>query len=232
MQMKTERFEMRLDHETLEQVDNWRSGQFGLPSRSEAVRRLVNAGLTASGKDKVRFTAGEKLILMMLRDLYKHHDTTGEIDHEFVFVAMKGGHYWGLGSKYPGLFHDHTDSPQVVTEVIEILDMWTLIESGYEKLSPKDKRWVDKESEQDSKDTVFRGFDGNNESEHYAIAVFLIDELERFVNFRNRIPNSHVPSIDLYRRMLSTFKPMRANLMGRELSAMEIIELLKRKNSY
>ena len=168
----------------------------------------------------------------MLRDLYKHHDVTGEIDHEFVFAAMEGGHYWGLGSKYPGLFHDHTDSPQVVTEVIEVLETWTLIESGYEKLSPKDKRRVEKESGQDSRDIVFRGFDGNNESEHYAIAVFLIAELERFVNFNTRIPNSHVPSIDTYRRMLSVFRPMRSNLMGRELSVSEIIELLKRKNSY
>jgi len=40
MQQKTERFEMRLDQGTLDQMDKWRSSQSDLPSRAEAVRRL------------------------------------------------------------------------------------------------------------------------------------------------------------------------------------------------
>ena len=35
--MKTERFEMRMDRETLENVDTWRADQPDLPSRAEAV---------------------------------------------------------------------------------------------------------------------------------------------------------------------------------------------------
>ena len=45
MQGKGERFELRLNQETLERIDNWRSQQRDLPSRSEAVRKLVTAGL-------------------------------------------------------------------------------------------------------------------------------------------------------------------------------------------
>ena len=37
MQLKTERFEMRLDSRTLERVDAWRARQSDLPSRAEAV---------------------------------------------------------------------------------------------------------------------------------------------------------------------------------------------------
>lgn len=45
MTSKNERFEMRLDSEALEKIDKWRSERPDLPSRSEAVRRLVEAGL-------------------------------------------------------------------------------------------------------------------------------------------------------------------------------------------
>ena len=73
MQLKSERFEMRLDPQTLHRVEAWRAEQPDRPSRAEVVRRLVGAGLATSGKDEVRFSAGEKLILSMLCDLYKHH---------------------------------------------------------------------------------------------------------------------------------------------------------------
>jgi len=42
---KTERFELRLDPEVLEKIDSWRSEQLDIPSRSETVRKLVDAGL-------------------------------------------------------------------------------------------------------------------------------------------------------------------------------------------
>lgn len=43
---KTERFELRLSMELLARVDEWRRTQADLPSRSEAVRRLMEIGLS------------------------------------------------------------------------------------------------------------------------------------------------------------------------------------------
>ena len=45
MTAKTERFELRLDAETLERIDKWRSERSDSLSRSEAMRQLVEAGL-------------------------------------------------------------------------------------------------------------------------------------------------------------------------------------------
>src|ERR1700757_2111975 len=42
---KSERFELRLDSEALERIDEWRADRPDLPSRSEAMRRLVEIGL-------------------------------------------------------------------------------------------------------------------------------------------------------------------------------------------
>ena len=45
MAPKTERFELRLEANTIGQVDQWRAKQADLPSRSEAIRQLVQTGL-------------------------------------------------------------------------------------------------------------------------------------------------------------------------------------------
>jgi hypothetical protein len=47
MNDKTERFEMRVPASFLKMVDEWRRKQPELPSRAEAIRRLVELGLKA-----------------------------------------------------------------------------------------------------------------------------------------------------------------------------------------
>lgn len=227
MQAKTERFEMRLDQGTIDRVDRWRAEQDNLPSRAEAVRRLMEAGLRASDNPGISFSAGEKLTLIMLCDMYKHLNISGEIDPKFVSSAIFGGHNWGLSWEYSGLFHDHVDSDAVVSEVVDVLDMWLFIESGYASLSETDKQHIAVEAEPLGKHVVFSGFDGNNESEHFSVARFMIDDLKRFTTFQGRDLNSHAPLMDAYRRMLTVFEPMRRTLIGIELSASQIIELLK-----
>lgn len=46
--MKTERAELRLAVDLLEEIDRWRGGQSDVPNRSEAIRRLVVAGLSSN----------------------------------------------------------------------------------------------------------------------------------------------------------------------------------------
>jgi metal-responsive CopG/Arc/MetJ family transcriptional regulator len=48
--MKTERFEMRAGEAFLNALDDWRRRQPDLPSRAEAVRRLVEAALADEKK--------------------------------------------------------------------------------------------------------------------------------------------------------------------------------------
>lgn len=40
------RFEMRASQKWIEAVDKWRAREHGLPSRAEAIRRLVEKGLS------------------------------------------------------------------------------------------------------------------------------------------------------------------------------------------
>jgi uncharacterized protein len=227
---KTERFEMRLDEDVLARVDRWRAEQTDLPSRAEAMRRLVETGLSRLSSANVRFSDGEKLLAMMMRDLYKHLKvTSAEIDPDLVGEILWGGHYWAFPWVFQGLFHGHADNPATLTYVVDVLDMWSFLEQGFEQLSDKDKALVHREAEPFGKHVKFPGFDGNNEGEHLGVAMFLIEKLDRFTSFKDRDLNSHFPTEDTYRRMLTVFEPIRAQTMGRELNAGELIKVLKAK---
>lgn len=227
MTPKTERFEMRLDEELLASVDRWRAQQEDLPSRAEAMRRLVERGLTPPGIDTVKFSDGERLILMMMRDIYRHLKVEGEIDPEFVGEVISGGHYWAPKWEMEGLFHEEEDDPSDVQFVVDVMDMWGFLERGFEKLSKKDKERVEKETAPFGRRVRFDGFDGNNEASHLGIARFLTEKMKRFSEFAGRELNSHSPTLDMYSRMLAVFKPMRPTLVGVPLDASQIIRILK-----
>jgi hypothetical protein len=54
MTEKTERFEMRVPTAFLKVVDDWRRKQPDLPSRAEAVRRLVEKAVSPGTKKRAR----------------------------------------------------------------------------------------------------------------------------------------------------------------------------------
>lgn len=230
-QAMTERFEMRLDPTVLGELDSWRAKQNDLPSRSEAVRRLLEEGLASRGADpQITLSDGEKLIVVMLGELFKHLKVkSDEIDPSFLEEIIYGGHYWALGWEYSGLFHGHRDSDAVVSEVVDILDMWSFIERGFNALSKKDKERVATEAEPFGKYVSFPGFDGNGEGEYIGVARVLMNQLDRFTEFKGRELNSHMRTLDTYRCMLSVYEPLRKNLIGRGLDAGEIIQILRAK---
>lgn len=225
--MKTERFEMRLDPRTLGRVDSWRSEQVDLPSRAEAMRRLVDLGLGNFRNDEVRLSDGEKLILMELQRLQTAVSVGLENDAGFTLDAIDGGHYWAFKWQYPGLFHDHSDRPEVVSEVTSILEMWTQIEWGYEELGENDRRRIEVEAEPFGNQVRFEGFDGNEETSYLNITRFLIKKLGRFKWFKERDLNTHWPVLPAYRRMLRVYEPMKLLLHGGRLGVDPIVALLR-----
>jgi len=227
MQAMTERFELRVDQSILERIDAWRGNQDDLPSRSEAVRRLIENGLGLSGGQHVHFRESDKLIVSMLCDISRQLKVKDGLDPDFVADALYGGHYWGLEWQYTGLFRGHEDSRASVREVVDILDMWSFMESAYLRLSKEDRERIKVEADPLGGGIEFPGFDGNNETEHLGIARFMIDKMRRFESFKGRELNSHCPLLPSYRRMFGIFEHIRPTLVGRELTANEIIELLK-----
>ena len=140
--MQSERFETRLDRATIEQLDRWCASQPTLPSRAEAVRRLVHEGLAASSEDELRPTPTETLIFSMLCGLARDGNNRERIDQDFVQYAIGGGHFWALGRKYPDNFGGRPDSRDLVREVVDILEMWTVFEHHDDHREEPDKARV------------------------------------------------------------------------------------------
>lgn len=226
MALKSERFELRLDEDILARVDSWRGEQSDLPSRAEAMRRLVEAGLGSEAKENVVFSDGEKLIAMMLRDLLRHHKVKSEIDTEFIQDVIVGGHYWAPRWEMHGLFHDHVDKPDNVRFVVDVLDMWSFIQRAHARLPAKERSRVESEADPFGKDVKFPGFDGNNESELISIARFFVEKMGRFTEFKGASFNSHMPTVARYRRMLAVFGPLRKTLVGVDLGTDQLISIL------
>ena len=180
----TERFEMRLDEDILTRVDQWRGEQDDVPSRAEAMRRLVEVGLARSGIEAktVTFSDGEKALLIMMGEMLRHLKIESECDADFLKKVIYGGHYWAPKWDMQGLFHDGEDDPNDVYFVVDVMVMWDQIERGYAKLSKHDKERIEKEAHPfgTAVDVHFRGFDGNNESRLLGIARFLVREMDRF----------------------------------------------------
>jgi hypothetical protein len=227
MQAKSERFEMRLDPATIDGLDRWRRGR-GDISRAEAARQLIELGLAQDNPPDVRFSGAETVIAAMVGEIHRHLKIDQELDPNFVRAAVTQGHTWALKRKYPGLFTTQHDRPSAVAEVIDILEMWWLIESGYAALSDTDKAKVAKEAAPLGSNVAFPGFDGNEEREQASIAKFLLTELGYYPDFAAKWKdrNTHTETLDAYRRMLSVFAPLRPTLIGKMMTALQIIELL------
>lgn len=227
MNTKSERFEMRFDHDTLSRIEDWRDNQPDSPSRAETIRRLIDAGLSASSTKQVKFTSADKLITLMLCELFKSQKIDSDINPDFVSDVINGGHYWALDWEYPGVSQGYEDKQKTLPEVLNILDMWVFLESSFEQLSKTDKDKLLENLPEYLAPVKFSGFDGNNESEHMAIASFLIEKMGRYTCFAKRDLNSHSPSIDTYMCQLEVFEPIRKTLFGKMLSAVEIEKILR-----
>jgi uncharacterized protein len=225
---KSERFELRIDEEQLARVDEWASEQPDHPTRAAAVRRLVTLGLSAGSSRAVHFSDGEKMLMLMMGDLFKSLKIKDpESSPDFLAEVIYGGHYWAPKWDMQGVFHDHVDDPRDVTYVVDVLDMWSFIEEAYERLNPAQKTTITEEVGTWA-DGEFHGFDGNNESSQIGIARFLVDKMNRFTRFKGRDMNSHCPTEQRYRPMIAAFETMRPSLVGGGLSVQQLITLLKK----
>lgn len=175
----------------------------------------------------MKITDTERLMLLMLCDIYDRTGTAGDFDTDFIRSAIFGEKSWSIPWKYPGIPFDDQETPEVVKEVLDILDMWSLIEDSVGRLSPSDRAALEKAAEPFGRSPRFRGFDGNTETEHMSTAVFLVHQLDRFVEFKGRDFNSHFPTVDSYKRMLKVYIAVRDKLHYGPLGLDDLTSILR-----
>lgn len=105
-------------------------------------------------------------------------------------------------------------------EVLDILDMYRAITFSYRKLNDAsgiDSLWL-----------KFPGFDGNDESKQFSYVQYFILDLGRFeeLKYGSEYPdfNSHMPTLDKYRRMLAHWRALGKSF---DLNKAQLSELLE-----
>ena|ERR1017187_9054893 len=175
----------------------------------------------------MNLTNPETLILLMLSEIHEHLKIENGIDSKFVQKVICNGSTWALSWKYDSILPNREKTPPIVSEVLEILNMWDRIESSYDDLSPEDRALVEGEAKPFG-DAKFRGFDGNAECDQIGVARCFIEDFDSCPRFKGRDLNSHLwGSLDNYRRMLQVYRPILAEITNGNLSATQLASVLK-----
>jgi uncharacterized protein len=165
---------------------------------------------------------GERLIIMMLCDLYTTLNVKGDVDPELVRSSILGGSRRWLADK---IASDDGSSNGPAGEVRQILEMWSAIERGYKRLSVDEKDQVEAEAGPLGRGVRFSGFDDDTEHEYRDAARHLIEDLNSFDRFQGRNLSAHMPTLDGYRRMLRLFAMMGPVTADVKLTVRQIISL-------
>ena len=108
--------------------------------------------------------------------------------------------------------------------------MWGCLELSWSKLTKEEKAQIAGDAAPFGTDVKFPGFDGNNEGKYMSVARFLVDDLERYSNFKGRCDlNSHSHSIETYARMYRVFGTIRPSLSHGIMSAGQVTEVTEGK---
>ena len=176
----------------------------------------------------MHLTNSEKLILVMLSEVYEKLDIKGEsgVDPKFIQSAIFSGHTWGVEWKYSWIFDNPDAQPPELNDVINFLDMWSIVEEAYEAIDDDQRAQLDQLISPVGNGPGFPGFDGNEEDEFISIATFLTEHLDRFTRFKGRICDSGIPSVAGYRRMYDIFETVQPALFNRRLTVNELAQIL------
>ena len=163
----------------------------------------------------------------MLSDIIEAQKIDASVNPGFIKSAIYHDCLWGLAWEYPGIPFLETPTPPKVEWVMSILQMWTTIEASYSKLTEKNKKIIEHQANPFGSDPRFGGFDPNSEADEIRITNFLINDLRRFLNFKDRDIHSPIPLSGRYKRMYAIYDNLFAEIQQGALNTDQIIEILQ-----
>ena len=117
--------------------------------RPDSPRMPVPYGLMGehNGEEEMgknRMTKTERLIVMMLCDLYRAPRDREFESHDVALIskAVANGHLWALDWKYGELLTDFEYTRETVRETADILEMWRMVEIAFNRLSAEEQEEI------------------------------------------------------------------------------------------
>ena len=163
----------------------------------------------------MKLEAKDKLLFNMLCDIYEHLGIEDRLDPDLIREAVSSDNTWALAWKYEGIFSSSDiETPAIVQEVADILEMWEILEQSFEELSPADRQLLVEKVGSFGENVQFFGFCHNNEPEQCQILRMLVKQMGLWEHFANRKFHSVPHSLGTYQRMLTKFRPIHEMLLN------------------
>ncbi|WP_315772765.1 MULTISPECIES: YfbU family protein [unclassified Bradyrhizobium] len=167
---------------------------------------------------------GERLILVMLAEVYKHHGIKGEIDPDFVLATIFNNQTWAFRWKYGSIVREDQKQPEIVEETCDILDMYRHMSNSLKKLDAAQLSAIKKRTDPFDDYLKFQGFDFNND-EHATVVDHLVKHLDRYTEINPDLNSHSSATIQQYRKMLTRYQKNRP--AHGELTPEQIIAIVK-----
>lgn len=157
----------------------------------------------------LHLTTGERVLLAnqyrILEALYPDEADSYARYREAVESGYTLHYDDGAGAIYEEM------SREECREVLDILQMFDSMQFAYRQL--QDKTGIEERT------IEFPGFDGNNEVAQLGYTEYFIERLDRYDGLKSADGyNSHMPTLNMYRRMLEVWRPLQMN----QLTKMQI----------
>lgn len=157
-----------------------------------------------------------RVMLLMLCKVHEQLGIRGPVDAVLLRAALEAGQDWYVEDLKVGA---KPVTKQVNREVLDILNMWSVIEWSFGELSPDDKGRF-------RRAPTFLGFDRSTEDPHWRTARFYVHKLKRFETFEGRNLTAYGPTLDRHRRMLKVYDPIRPEITQGPLKANRLGQIL------
>ena len=175
----------------------------------------------------MEMTKAERLIVLMLCDLYKSHGEDKMFNPKLIEYAVAQGQLWALSWEYGGLLNADSPTKAQVDLVADVMTMWQVIEAFMSRFTPDQQNEVVVATGRRLEHIKFEGF---YEEPYRSIFGFMLEELGRWPQFAGRDYSKMLPVLEADLRMLVKYKEMRdANKLGLELTPEQVIEIVNER---
>ncbi|WP_454044680.1 YfbU family protein [Cellulosimicrobium sp. Marseille-Q8652] len=179
------------------------------PADADEVRFRTGTPESLSAIDRRQLSLLHRIMSYLVPDDASSEDGDPDFQRKRAEVLEMG---WV--SEYSDEFYEiRPEMPRSESDfVMDVLDMFTQLEWSYGELSGDERKALAEEAKYGLK---FGGFDFNNrrEGRMASYAKYLIDEgkwehMAKYFDDDHERGNSHMPTIDMYTRMLEEFRPI------------------------
>ncbi|WP_318387700.1 YfbU family protein [Enterobacter sp.] len=167
-----------------------------------------------------------KINTILLCDIVKHLGIESEIDTDLVKHAITSGNLWMLNAEYSLL--DEEESPKQARDfIIEVLNMYRGLSSALRKLPQSTQNNLVERYELRIEGGAIQipGFDGNNEATYFSIVEAFL-KMNKFVEQKEPINDTHSETVEQYAEMLQVYKKYDAFHRSFKLEVEEIASVL------